>query len=1659
MDKIIYIEDIPVIELGEETYSPSDVTLISTLEEQSTFNSQTDYIEYFIYDGNKNLFISENKLDTFNIYDNNLLINPEGDLEERIQDQGKYYTVYNFLKPLLSSSIQETYYVAEISTDRTEVRLSTTDILSQDVIEGVGALKQEIDTATFYRDFYLNFGSNQLIIGNNVLLDTSIPDQPTVLIKLYEPLPDNITTNRQCWTVDKIAESRAYLLNVSISFEDESEFIEIQGPNFSILTTGQTNSSNQPVDSTILLQTPSSSLFYELNNKLNNPGVALNVDYSDFTKFVFFSTVRTRVENFYYKLALLEEYTYSSSISTDITSYYNSGSYGHWENKINETITGFDGFERYLYFESSSTAWPKSNSIPPYINVSTTSSQGQTWLTDTLILADTYDNGNKDRLVLTIPEFIKNDVSNINYELFVDMVAQVYDEIWLYLTDVTQKYSTVNGVNEGLSKDLVGQALKDVGLKLYENNYTSDDLYSTYLGITPLGSLLPNTGQELVETYITASATGSLIPINNLPSETYKRLYHNLPLLLKKKGTVAGLRTLINAFGIPDTILRINEFGGKDKNPNTWDYCQNEYDYAFSTSGNGFITSSFILNSDWGAANNVPGAIEFRFKAESVPPTNVSQSLWYTNRGVGVFLEYTGSGLATGSYSGSIVDPYYQYGTLKFISGTDSSSVYLPFFDGGWWSVLVNSGSNGYELYAKNSIYSGNDSNTIGFQASSTLNISTLWSSSSEIYFANSSATHVGFSGSLQEIRYYTQPLSENSFNDYVMNPSSIEQSQYLAFRASLGGELYTGSTSIHPSVTGSYITSSFSSNSTFYYNGTYSFIPNTEVNLYDQPAVGIKNAVSNKVKLQDSTLYGTTLSNISSLEQNYPASSSFTTDINYLEVGYSPQNEINEDIMDTFGYFNIGEYIGDPRQISTSTYTYPPLDGVNREYFKKYTNSYSYQDYFRLIKFYDNSLFKLIKDFIPARTAAATGAIVKQHLLERNRQRPAQLTWTRPEYTASAVSVARDYETGSIGVFDGGPAGAVNGWINISQSYTASILGPAGPVTYIESSEREFYNGVYSGSRIDVINNKLQDNPLLGAAYRISIPNQQNLDVGRSINYSGISASLGSPITGTLPLDLEAKEIDAYNNTTYEYSPAYTVQSDIEIFITGGFVNTTATEDSQLTIYLKENGKVIATGFDDNGNNDDLNLTITVSNLSIKAGSTYKLDFLYTEGDNASPSTARIDTGSYWKATVDNLAAQSTYYLDPTVYTQQNLPGNINEFADYNSLLNNVYSNRVSTKYFDVDYSNDALNPTNFQSIISESAIYAQVQDSNYDASTIFYKNRFAGIKNTGQVNTSINFSTSSITPGYPIDQFSEYIAYFDWIGGSDPQYPGGGNVHLTTLIKTDGTVIGLDSSNKNLEIIEKLFKAGTIPSMYLQTFSVIEPVQTTTIIEGGALYQTIAVSSGSFPGNFAGNYTDGNSYVYQLTFISSSNTVLQETGSVVGVDTIYALMNQQVPGRGSAVTLQAGVGDDFIIFNNRTGTLVRDSNTVPYEDTLLPLRYGDYMRFGNTGSYSYINTSSLDGTFTGAGLYQIKSIFTGSFGTDTGSIEISPALSGRAAQLVTDTNSLNQYCRIFRRVPDETFILIKEKPINPGSGIIVPYNFNPSVDPIALAKQAGLI
>jgi hypothetical protein len=1059
-----------------QTYGGQDTNLISTFDVNTSLSSSS-YIEYFTYDNNQDIITTNYNFTQYTIQNDGqsagneenvseIILDPENILINNGLDQGEYTTYFNFFNKQIGSNLEQ-LYISEISSDRTELRLDSTNLSNADIVEQTTNFVTERENSPYFLDFYLNFGENQLVIANNIKLDNTDPNNPTILVKLYETLPEEFDINYSLWIVTIVEESRAY----KVTFEDLpitiSDTTPLSGPNFNLDLKDRVNNSTLELSYIDLITTSLTSSQNQLNSLLEEKEIDINVDYTDFLNFIHFSSAQARLENFYYKVSLIEDYSASIAVLNNTTNSSSSinSSATVYENKIDEIITNFDGYEYFLYYSDNQYAWPKTTTEKPYELAKTDSTAVASWFGSTneyspnygglALSASLYDNSNKDNLYYTIPEYLREDSANDPYQLFVEMVGQHYDNIWIYYRDITQKYNADNRLEYGISKDIVADAIRDFGVKLYQNNFSNEDLFTAFLGLTPDGALFPfpnitgslptPSGFEYVNTLI--SASNDYLPLDDVNKSLYKRIYHNLPYLLKSKGTLPGLRALITSYGIPDTILRINEYGGKDKvNSNDWDYWQNEFNYAFYTTGSGYIATPWELNPNWNSPDGVPSTVVFRFKTNGLPQTNIphSQSLWYLNdvssAPTNLLLTYTGSGYVSGSYSGSIIDPYHQYATLTFTPDyinypNSSASIYLPFFDGEWWSVMVTRDEDDFGLTAGNKIYEGGDNGTLlGFFASASITEdSTLaWAlptNGSIFRRANPTLTqYKAFSGSYQEIRYYNTVLSENVFKDYIMNPYSIEGSaknlnngpNELAFRASLGGELYTGSTSIHPKVTGSWdITSSFISDSEFTFVNPI-FAPNTEYFFYDQPVAGIKNTVSDKIRLENNNLpSGEVLSPFRALSQTTEASQSYTANINYLEVAFSPQNEINEDIMDQLGFFNIGEYIGDPSLRSTPDTSYPALDKLRNDYFQKYTKNYDLVDFIRLIKFFDNSLFKMIKDFVPARTSLASGIVIKQHLLERNKYPQPQVdTYSTLAYTSyselPSSSLATVYFTSS---------------------------------------------------------------------------------------------------------------------------------------------------------------------------------------------------------------------------------------------------------------------------------------------------------------------------------------------------------------------------------------------------------------------------------------------------------------------------------------------------------------------------------------------------------------------------------------------------------------------------------------------------------------------
>ena len=1387
---------------------------------------------------------------------NELEINPITDCIGKNIDRGTVFSTYNFLNNELNTSRQprKFYFISKISSDRTELKLESNTLPTLSPTKFNEFYNRVIHnnpltpTNTFNpsespsddpstsnnasRDeFYLNFGDNKLVIGVNI----EQQDQgKSLIIKLYKPLPIDINLKSETTIVTKVAETKTFkvdLVNSPIQLEDDVTYL--RGPNTNLRTKDFINNSTILQSNEELLATSVTGSENQLKNLLNKKGITItpNYSYNTFDEFVNFSSAKSRINNFYNKASDIQSYqediiTLNTITGSTTGSSQFSSSVASLETKIENIITNFDGYEYYLYFNNSSYAYPKSGSIFPYTLKSTGSTdvlnwlgsdvEGSTYYGGIILSASRYDSSNSNWLYYTIPEFIRENGDNEDYLEFSNMVGQHFDELWLYTKTVTEKLNTTNELDKGIPLDFTTDMLKSLGYPEFGNNYNTQDLHTGLIGMSPEGSFHPPTGSELINNYIAINGGGDVInywsldysllyyveqlldggwpyAIDRVSKEIFKRLYHNLAYLVKKKGTISGLRQLINIWGIPNTILRINEFGGKNKdNSDDYDLWYERYSYAYTPVANTHVASSSVLFPWMPLERNrvadskliVPDSFQFRFKTTGIPSSSYaggfySQSLAVkksdgdftsTDFDFGIMLSYEEP--TTASYSGSFNIEYDDYGKIKFyISGSSanggvavSNEIYLPFFNKGWWSVMlqrnqhvsasIHNTATTYTLYAKNNLYNGNDGNQIGFEGSASIvsNISTSINESWNKFGTGSydgiylggfiSGSNVGgftlnesgkiFSGSLQEFRYYNNDISEAVFNDFVMNPESIEgnnltgsESSFdiVSFRAPLGNEMehiftssisssYTESiNSLHPAYTPDislYMTGSFvnpttlatSSNYTIFYlenttTRTYSKT-NTETYFLDQPTVGLRNRVSNKVRVEDGNTYGSILSRNTSIQQDYQVSRSYTEDVRQLEVAFSPQDEINDDIIQTFGFGVVSDTLADGRFISSSLNYYPELRDVAKDYFKKYTKGNIY-DYMRLIKYVDNSLFKAIENYVPAGTSLSTGIVVKQHLLERNRNRVPQLN----QNTTVAITPSGSFNTpiilqnlelsSSITIVDGeSPTGSTGGSLNtfnysgtasfgetpITQSWVNKRETIAGAILVDEDTQKEFYDGEFSGSNFPVVTQSLN-------------PNNTYLASNSTITYKS-----------SYLYKVEAKNAAGTKNK----------------FFTIGDTATIVGSEGTITATVKDAYSV---------NKDTSHQVVILDNLSNNFPITSSG---YTPGKSISVTAGEgnglLNDFMSWGFIGDELF----------------------DFSDDNVVMNNVEDSRLNSYLMDVDYSRGILTPLNSASIKAGTATKAQVPDSNYTMKDYILP-RYDGSKVKSVDYNNYTNTTSSLT------------------------------------------------------------------------------------------------------------------------------------------------------------------------------------------------------------------------------------------------------------------------------------------------------------------------
>jgi hypothetical protein len=1052
-----------------ETYTKGDYDILERLELNTEnvpsrvltkkFGRPEDYIELHIYDKKGRLLESVKNFedyksplpevsgqeDTVKAVD----ISPSEVLDKLGYVSGQYKLIFNFQRHKIFNTFDNMFAVKQISPSKKELKVVAPKINNDTIERQIKLFIASLETSAFFKDFTLNFGNNKCELGINLALSKVNKSKYEILVKLFEPLDDTIKIGDGFRIVEDVIDPVSFEVDLGEP-ENIDRTIPLRGPNFHIDTRllNSIPSGFKTYDTALEYSLTSSyqhllqrlenyeapNIQYDYIRPINDTG-SLDVAYH-FDNFIHFGNATERLKNFKYKLNLLEVYdvqiadidTIKGATSQSVAVLDNKQTI---KDKKTNLIKGFDGYERFLYFESGTYAWPKTNSTPPYTQAYVTSSQGLTWMGSSdfnntyyggqLLSASLFDDQNQHSLTNLIPRHVGDNIDNEQYVLFVNMIGQHFDQIWTYIHHVTKQKDTHH--KYGVSKNLVYFALKSLGLETFDQ-FENANLIEYILGEGTAGS--PFYDAPTSQSLVTASNEGSL-PKEVITKEVWKRLYHNAPYLLKHKGTERGIKALMNCYGLPTTILNVKEYGGPVKDFTgyktfSYDKYSNSYEVDSDTSGYTIKTpwSSSALN----ALSSSEKTIEFRIKPKRSTEKYHLISLHNSNTSMDhdqhlILHPYTGS--ADMSSSGDAN----QYGRLEFLVNdvTRASSSYFPVFNGDFWNIFLgienpNRGTDNIDLdfgayqsnFLKHTSYYTSTFTTQSYYHARAWGLDITDSSYNDeghragaesVYFggvpANANANYdlidvLRYSGSFQEIRYYFgEKLSHDTLVKHALEPfmyggNTISSSfDSLVFRLPLGSNnilSYHASGSYDPNQNATYFSSeSILSNVTSQKWASY-----TETHHLLTPDTVGAAMTSEKVRIDS----GSIDDNILSIELKSETSTLDRQPQDYEDLGifFSPQNEINEDIIYTLGGFRLDDYIGSPLPTAQTASSYSDLETLKDQYFKKYKNNQRYNiwDYTKLIQYIDHTLFKIIEQHVPAKANLKTGLLIEPHYLERNK-------------------------------------------------------------------------------------------------------------------------------------------------------------------------------------------------------------------------------------------------------------------------------------------------------------------------------------------------------------------------------------------------------------------------------------------------------------------------------------------------------------------------------------------------------------------------------------------------------------------------------------------------------------------------------------------------
>jgi hypothetical protein len=842
------------------------------------------------------------------------------------------------------------------------------------------------DDSSKYLTHLLHFGG-----GDNKVITTWTGSEGSIVAKLYEPIPTSVQPNQLVW-ISKLQSSP--IVEVSTLVGQLNEYCTpLKGPNFSIES--ENGLGYRVFEDLVSNNTETSAnLIKKYTEKIGIDTTNINIQYVSgseymFSNFVNFSSAEEKVNNFLYKVELIENYQYTYDnliLNSASSSYAVSTDTIRTLDYINSVKNGFDGFEHFLYNDLSDLAYPKVGGVPLASNNNLVTA----WYNAIVADAGTYDKENPNYLANNLPEYLRDDSENDDFITFLDMIGHHFDSIWMYINGLKQNKLLEHKSDSGILNQIIYHMLESMGWQ-GKRAFDSQFLWEYAFGTNKDG---------------TQKYGMSLSAAND---EVWRRILNNLPYLLKHKGTGRAMKAIMACYGVPQSMLTIMEFGGP-QDPTTDAVSQFTFDdrtAAILLDANSSVKIPWHVTPSTGEN---PNCIEFRIKPTEVASTATLISgsgfkldLIKTTGSFGKLELNFGADSSTSTYfaepflSGSpAVYTTYVTSSITYVYGPDlkSGSLDFPISTEYYSNVVINrhdySGDIMYEVWLGTS----DGQRIITSVSMSIFAPDTEWESGSFLL-----AGGEGYVGNMDEFRLWNVPLQRSKFDNHTLFPDAINGNSYTASTSDLLFRLdfeypkdRTNDNNIKNVSINTEYGEQFAYAQNFYSASTYpyQYTPYDRTVTANVPSLGF--SYGNKIRFESSSLVGDLSYKARATKKAFDRA---PIDSNRLGLFFSPIKELNMDILKAFGDFNIDNYIGDYGDEYKDEYR--ELGELRHYYFERLDRNIN--EYIQLVRCIDKSLFDVLADLAPARAKVSKGLLIEPHYLERSKTRWNPIQSERNDY------------------------------------------------------------------------------------------------------------------------------------------------------------------------------------------------------------------------------------------------------------------------------------------------------------------------------------------------------------------------------------------------------------------------------------------------------------------------------------------------------------------------------------------------------------------------------------------------------------------------------------------------------------------------------------